>query len=184
MLLGTLKRDDLERLQEELSSRPVEERAARILAVLEAGLCGAEVMVVGVTGRHPRGWWGDGSIGIVLDTRAQEELVGARRTPGHLLVRVRLSRASSPDTTAAAETVVVAIKPVHLRLRRWPSGLLDQAELMRRVDDESVPEVHRFSEHGVLLVRRWLDASSCDLVSAQSSSQPLTEMHVEPTNTN
>ena len=38
---------------------------AEMRRILEEELCGAEVEVVGVTGRHPLGWWGDGTVGRV-----------------------------------------------------------------------------------------------------------------------
>ena len=66
MELGSLNSADVERMIETLElCADADERGARIVQMVEEGLRGAEVEVVGATGRTPRGWWGDGTFGLV-----------------------------------------------------------------------------------------------------------------------
>ena len=83
------------------------EREDEMLRRLESSLRGAMVEVVGATGRTPRGWWGDGSVGRVLSGEAFES-----RTPGLLPVRIGLMCSSD----AVPEVIDVGIRATNLRL--------------------------------------------------------------------
>ena len=84
---------------------------ATVQCILEEALEGTEVEVVGITGRHPLGWWGDGTVGRVVTGE-----IFVRRKPGFLPVQVPLTRASN-EPGAIADVVVVGIRATHLRLR-------------------------------------------------------------------
>ena len=83
---------------------------AEMQRLMEEGLRGKEVQIVGATGRHPRGWWGDGSVGRVMDGDAFDQ-----RTPGLLPVRLPLTRASAARG-AIPDVAVVGIRAVNLRM--------------------------------------------------------------------
>ena len=96
-----------------------EERDERITSILERSLRGMECEVVGITGRHPRGWWGDGSIARVPHSTADdnEACAGAPLAPGTLPCYVELSRPGCP-VDAEPDVALLTLKVTNLRLRR------------------------------------------------------------------
>ena len=84
-----------------------------MLTILSQGLCGHECEVIGITSRHPLGWWGDGSLARVLGPDAHEQ---DRVADGYLPCLVAMSSAMQLPG-APPNVALVGVKPVNLRLR-------------------------------------------------------------------
>ena len=82
---------------------------------MEEGLRGHEVVIVGATGRTPRGWWGDETVGLVLHGGVFDE-----RRPELLPVRVPLRSAALGSVVGEVvipEVMDVGVRATNLRLR-------------------------------------------------------------------
>lgn len=113
---GTLTSVEVEAVMDSLERCSPEERGAAMLQIVGDGLRGKDVVVVGATGRTPRGWWGDETVGRVLCT---PRLFDASR-PELLPVRVPLRSSalgSRLGETAIPEVMDVGIHVTNLRLR-------------------------------------------------------------------
>ena len=104
---GRLTQEGLDVLLHLLVDVAVDTRDSWMLDAIEKRLCGEAVEVVGVTGRHPRGWWGDGSVGIV-----QSGVLFDTRTPGLVPVLLQVSN----TTRGTSESALVGISALNLRL--------------------------------------------------------------------
>ena len=58
---GVLDQGGINVLRQGISTLAGDEREERIIAILQDGHRGVECEVIGITGRHPLGWFGDGS---------------------------------------------------------------------------------------------------------------------------
>ena len=120
-LNGTLAEDEVEALYSTVAQESAEPaRADAMVRVLEDGLRGQEVTIVGATGRTPRGWWGDGTIGRVLPLPC----VFDETRPELLPVRVTLRSATAEalGSCAIPSVMDVGIRAVNCRLRPRSAG--------------------------------------------------------------
>ena len=105
---GSLSQSQLDTLAEHVA-RVDQMDDAEMRQILEEELCGAEVEVVGVTGRHLLGWWGDGTVGRVQVRSRSATLSDAQafskgraaRTP-IFVPRLRVPTPTLPPIRAAA----------------------------------------------------------------------------------
>ena len=65
-LNGLMNEEEVEVLYASIAEFAEADRGDAMVRKLEEQLRGEEVTVVGATGRTPRGWWGDGTVGRVL----------------------------------------------------------------------------------------------------------------------
>ena len=117
--LGLLSSAGVETLCEEVAALAEGEREEAMLRVVERGMRGQEVVVVGATGRTPRGWWGDESVGLLLPNG----LFDAKR-PELLPVRMPLRSAALGSTLGEQpipEVMDVGVRVTNLRLRVPPT---------------------------------------------------------------
>ena len=136
--LGTLDAAGVDGMLAEIErcGRSAAERGAKMMQLVEEGLRGREVVVVGATGRTPRGWWGDESVGRVLAAprffdEARPELLPVR-------VPVRSTAlGSSLGEAVIPEVLDVGIRAVNLRLRvrAAASASADGADAAAAKDD-------------------------------------------------
>ena len=106
--LGVLSQAQHDSLLQDFADVAADERDGWMLKAIEEGLKGAVVEVIGATGRHPRGWWGDGSVGSV-----QGGVLFDTRTPGLVPVLLTVNNLSS----GKSDTALVGVSALNLRLR-------------------------------------------------------------------
>jgi hypothetical protein len=112
---GLLQPSQIASIESRLDLLASGQREAEMMRFVEGGLRGREVTVVGATGRTPRGWWGDGSIGRVLDDGVFDE-----NRPELLPVRIAVrstALGSSLGDAGIPEVLDVGIRATNLRLR-------------------------------------------------------------------
>ena len=139
--LKLLAEAEVDRLRGALDALPDGEREREMLRIVEAGMRGREVSIVGATGRTSRGWWGDGTVGLLLPHGLFDE-----RRPELLPVRVPLRSAAlgaNLHEAAIAEVMDVGINLTNLRLRQADAPA---ANTQAAVDISDTPATHAFPE--------------------------------------
>ena len=139
--LKLLAEAEVDRLRGALDALPDGEREREMLRIVEAGMRGREVSIVGATGRTSRGWWGDGTVGLLLPHGLFDE-----RRPELLPVRVPLRSAAlgaNLHEAAIAEVMDVGINLTNLRLRQADAPA---ASTHVAVDISDTPATHAFPE--------------------------------------
>ena len=153
--LGLLSgQSEVDALSLELEAMAEGEREEAMMRIVERGLRGREVVIVGATGRTPRGWWGDESVGLCLP----HGVFDARR-PELLPVRMPLRSAALGSVLGEQpipEVMDVGVRATNLRLRLDApaakpgdgAGGLDEATTSRPLDTPPAEDVSAEGEEG------------------------------------
>lgn len=102
-------------MYDSVEAHGVGQRGDAMVDLLEEGLRDKEVVIVGATGRTPRGWWGDETVGRVLP----EPAIFDPNRPELLPVRVPM-RSAAYTSSCIPEVMDVGVPAIKLRLRPSP----------------------------------------------------------------